>query len=68
VEAEKSDGATVSLALLNEAGQVLDTATCTNQPVGGGYFTRVRLGSANPAGSRADVLIDEVEVTAAPGA
>jgi hypothetical protein len=68
MEAEKSDGATVSLALLDEGGHVLDTATCTNQPVGGGYFTRVRLGSANPAGSRADVLIDDVEVTAAPGA
>jgi hypothetical protein len=67
VEAEKSDSATVSLALLDDAGKVLATTSCTDQPVAGGYFTHVRLGSAAPGGSRADALIDDVEVTAAPG-
>ncbi len=65
VRAEKADEATVTLTLRSAEGAVLDSTTCAAQPSGGGYFTRVMLGNGNPAGSTADVALDDAEVRAA---
>ena len=64
LRAEKSDAARVSLELRDGSGEMLDSIACADQPAGAGYFTHLVLGSANPFGTQADVLFDEIEVVA----
>jgi hypothetical protein len=62
LQAEKSDRANLSLELVGPDSRLLDSLVCTRS-TGGSVFTHLRIGSANPSGSTADIVFDDVEVT-----
>jgi hypothetical protein len=65
IRAEKSESARIVVELRDDAGRVLDSVACANQPTGPGFFTRVILGDAEPRGATADLRLADLEVAAA---
>ncbi len=62
LQAEKSDRADLTLELIAPDSKLLESVTCTRS-TGGSVYTHLRVGSANPAGAAADIVLDDIEVT-----